>query len=116
MNALTISADKLSFLDGPTPFIWRGTLDWPLYGRFLNEGATVASSIVTDRRAVGANTICVGAQLSWWPGLNPTNPLWWDQWRPFAQLCADQQMRLCIVVFCDTKTYPLPYQAHGQHP
>lgn len=114
MHRLTVSSDRLSLLVDGVPLVWRGTLDWPLYGRYLNEGASVVDAVIADRVSVGANTICLAAQLAWWPNLNPTNPKWWDDWRPFVQLALDRQVRVCIVVFCDTATYPAAYLAHWE--
>lgn len=113
MDRLTLSSDGLRLNSGSSPFIWRGILDWPLYGRYLNEGSAVVREVLKDRRSVGANIVCCGAQLGWWPNLHPGNPGWWPGWRPFVDLCSEEGMRVCPIVFCDTATYPqADYEAH----
>lgn len=104
MKPLTVSTNRMTLLEDGKPFVWRGTLDWPLYGRFLNEGVDVTRGVMADRRSVGANTICCAGMLGWWPGLNPSNPQYWDSLRPFVELAEQQDMRICFVVFCDTAT------------
>lgn len=83
---------------------WRGTLDWPLFGRHLNEGESVTRAILRDRRSVGANIVCCAGMLSWWEGLTPSHPNYWPELRHFADICAEEDMRLCLVVFCDTRS------------
>jgi hypothetical protein len=103
MQPLTLSADRLSLLADGSPFIWRGTLDWPAYGRHLNEGAAYTHRLCNDRRSVGANTICCAGMLSWWQGLHPGHPRYWEELRPFADIAAEYDLRVCFVVLCDTR-------------
>lgn len=101
---LTISPDRLTFLEDGKPWVQRGVLAWPLYGRFLNEGPLLAGALMDDYVACGANTICCAGMLSWWPGLNPTNPAYWSSLRPFVELAEQKRVRICFVVFCDTRS------------
>jgi hypothetical protein len=103
MFPLTISPDRLSFIHGVQSWIWRGTLDWMLYGRHLSEGEAVSRRIIQDRRSVGANTVCCAGNLfSWHPALRPDNPQSWSELRPFVDMAAEEDMRVCFVVFCTT--------------
>ena len=104
MNRLSISADRLTFLENGQPWIQRGCLDWPLYGRFLNGGEAYARSIFRDRRSVGANTIALAGMLAWPDlGFNPTHPHYWTSLSRFAQIADEESIRLQWVVLCDTR-------------
>lgn len=103
MNDLTIDHDWLAFRDGHSFFVQRGSLTWPLYGLYLNEGELAAAKIMQDRRAVGANTISLIGMWSRYANLHPSNPTYWNLLRPFCQIAADEGMRLQWVVLADTK-------------
>lgn len=102
MNRLTLTPDRLGLLDGATPFVWRGTLDWQAYGVLLNRGAAAFTTLLRDRKSVGANTVCCGLRLSWVPGLHAANPGFWSNLIPAARMAAAEGLRLCFVVFADT--------------
>lgn len=103
MKNLTISSDRMTFLEDGRPWVQRGTLDWPIYGRFLNEGELYAKDLFIDRRSVGANTIACAGMLAWpqW-GFNPSHPDYWSKLRRFVEIADDEGMRLQFVVLCDT--------------
>lgn len=103
MTRLTIRPDGLGFLDGGQPFTWRGDLCWPLYGKYLHQGEGAAREIFIDRRSVGANTICCAGMLTWGHPFNPSTPGYWEKLRDFVDLAASESMRVCFVVFCDTR-------------
>jgi hypothetical protein len=103
MNPLTISPDRLSFLDGGVPFVQRGCLTWPLLGVYLNDGELAAAELIKDRRSVGANTISVIGMWSRYKNLHPSHPQYWDSLRPLSQIAADEGMRLQWVVLADTR-------------
>lgn len=105
MQRLIVSADRmrLTLADG-SPFVWRGTLDWSLYSRYLHEGEAVARSLAIDRRSVGANTICCAHLLSWAHPLplTPATPNLFEKLPAFADLLASEGLRLNLNVFNDT--------------
>ena len=107
MNPITVAPDHLSFRVNGQPFIWRGTLDWPAFGRHLNEGDAYTHALFADRRAVGANTVCCAGMLAWADlGFNPSHPNYWDDdhgLRRFVDIAAQEDMRVCFVVLCDTR-------------
>ncbi len=106
MLPLTLSTDKLAFMEGGAAWTWRGTLDWAWLSRFFHEGEAVARQILVDRRSVGANTICTAAMSSW-SDLDPRAMLnYWDDQRGIRRACdlaAEEAMRLCFVVFTTTR-------------
>jgi hypothetical protein len=104
MQRLTVSPNGLGFLEGSTPFTWRGDLCWPLYGKYLALGEGAAREIFIDRRSVGANTVCVAGMLTWGYPFSPDTPSYWDKLRRFVDIAAEESMRVCFVVFCDTAT------------
>ena len=109
MYPLTVSSDRLAFLVNGQPFVWRGTLTWSLYGRALYFGIENAREVVRDRRSVGANTVCCSLMLSWGFPFTPQeghslyDADYWPFLTPFVRMCAAEQMRVCFIVFADTK-------------
>lgn len=108
---LTISADKLTFLESGKPWVQRGTLSWPIYGRHLRHGSDYARTFFRDRKSVGANTVACAGMLGWADlGFGPHTPGYWDQLHPFCDIAEQEGIRLQWVVFCDTKQL-MPDQA-----
>lgn len=103
MTPITISADRLAFLEDGKPWVWRGVTDFALYGRYLNEGAAPVAAVFKNRRAVGANVCRVLGMVSWWPNLTPAHPAYWSSLRPFVALAAAEGLRLEFVVFADAQ-------------
>lgn len=101
-SVLHVDGLDLKTGDGES-FVWRGTLTWSLYGRCLYEGLESARRVVLDRRSVGANTICCSLMLSWGFPFGPSHPQFWTMLTRFVRMCADEEMRLCLIVFADTK-------------
>ena len=96
--------DGVGFLVSGQPWTWRGTLTWPLYGKFLNEGENVVRSVLRNRRDVGANTVCCAGMLSWGSPFTPAHPQYWSGLRSFVELAEQELLRVCFVVFCDTRS------------
>lgn len=104
MKPLTISADRLSFLEDGKPWIQRGCLDWPLYGRYLTHGENYARDIFQDRRHVGANTIACAGMLAWPDlGFSTAHPNYWPGLRRFVEIAEQESIRIQWVVLCDTR-------------
>jgi hypothetical protein len=104
MNRLTTTPDRLGLLDGVAPFVHRGTLDWLAYDVLLNQGEPDYATLLADRRACGANTICFGLRLSWGRNLHAANPGFWQNLIPAARIAADHDLRIFPIVLADTGT------------
>lgn len=102
MQPLTISDDRLMFLEEGRPWVQRGCLDWPAFGILMNDGELAFRDIVVDRRSVGANTMTVGLMWSRHPGLHPNNPKFWDSLTPMAHIAHEEGMRIQPIVFAST--------------
>lgn len=104
MNRIKLNPDRLNFTLDDNPWTWRGTLTWSLFGKAVNMGIEAARPVVVDRRSVGANTICCSSMLSWGHPVNPSSPNYWETLTPFVHMLRDEGMRLCLIVFADTKS------------
>ena len=112
-----LQSNGLLLTQGPYPFVWRGSLTWSLYGRVLAQGLEAGRAVLRDRRTVGANTVCCSLMLSWAFPFTPASPGFWEMLTPFVHMAADEGMRVCFIVFADTRTI-MPdratQQAHWQ--
>lgn len=102
MNPLTISADRLQFLEDGRAFVWRGFIDYPIYGHYLTEpDDRRVAALMADRRSVGANTITCALMLDWsnMGALQLFDDRFFQRLRPFVDLAGNEGVRLELIAF-----------------
>lgn len=102
MVPLTISENRMMFLEDGQPWVQRGCLDWPAFGILMNDGELAYRNLLVDRRLVGANTVTVGLMWSRHPGLHPSNPKFWNSLTPMAHIAREEGMRVQPIVLAST--------------
>ena len=115
LSPLTLSPDRMQFLEDGYPWVWRGTLTWSLYGRYLHQGMEAALAVLRDRQACGANTVCCSLMLSWGFPFSPVTPGFWSGLTPFVRTAADEGLRLCFIIFADTRSLMPNHDAQVAH-
>jgi hypothetical protein len=103
MTPLTISADKMMFLEDGQPWVLRGFKDFAAFGRLLNDGELAYAALLKDRKAVGANTVEHLGMVDWVPNLRPSNPKFWPGIQTATRLAGEEGLRVLWTVFADAQ-------------